>query len=146
MRINGEWMKCEDGVCRPMLRVEVLADDGSQYAEHFLVDSGADCTALRAELQRKLGLPEKSAPAGIDVSGIGGASSFVVVKTTLELACDDGVPVHFSGEIAALTSPQASDLSILGRDILDQFDVILSKPRDEVVLLSQHHHYQIIRN
>jgi hypothetical protein len=36
------------------------------------------------------------------------------------------------------------DYSILGRDVLDHFDVILSRPRSEVLLLSGNHQYQVI--
>ena len=29
MRIDGEWLLCEDGVTRPVIRGEVLRGDGS---------------------------------------------------------------------------------------------------------------------
>ena len=45
--------------------------------------------------------------------------------------------------MAAFTDPAAADLSILGRDVLDHFDVIVSRRRNEVLLLATNHRYQI---
>jgi hypothetical protein len=61
----------------------------------------------------------------------------------LELTRDDGVPATIRGEFAAFIDPRASDLSILGRDVLDNFDVIISRRRDEVLLLAPNHHYHV---
>ncbi len=47
------------------------------------------------------------------------------------------------GEFAAFTDPSAADLSILGRDVLNWFDLILSYPRKEVLLLAGDHHYRV---
>jgi hypothetical protein len=38
----------------------------------------------------------------------------------------------------------ATDLSIVGREILDHFEVILSRRRDEVLLLAQNHSYRVV--
>jgi hypothetical protein len=78
------------------------------------------------------------------LQGIGGASDFVVVATTLELTREDGVPVRVSGTFAAFTDPTATDLSILGRDVLEHFDVIVSRRRNQVLLLAGNHRYQVI--
>ena len=48
MRINGRWLLCDDGIVRPVIRGEVLADDGSWQSVEFLVDTGADRTVLSA--------------------------------------------------------------------------------------------------
>ncbi|MEW6363892.1 MAG: hypothetical protein AB1714_04555 [Acidobacteriota bacterium] len=37
MRINGEWLLCDDGAERPVVRGEVAAFDGSWSAAVFLV-------------------------------------------------------------------------------------------------------------
>ena len=47
------------------------------------------------------------------------------------------------GEFAAFTDPAATDLSILGRDILNHFDVILSRRRNEVLLLAANHQFRV---
>lgn len=47
------------------------------------------------------------------------------------------------GTFAGLLDPTASDSDILGRDVLGIFDVIVSRPRDQVLLLHPPHAYQI---
>ena len=48
----------------------------------------------------------------------------------------DGKPYH---------DRSATDLSILGRDVLDNFDVLLSRRRGQVLLLAPNHQYQVVR-
>ncbi len=36
----------------------------------------------------------------------------------------------------------AADMSILGRDVLDHFDLLLSRRRNEVLLLATNHRYR----
>jgi hypothetical protein len=67
----------------------------------------------------------------------------VLVRTTLTLYPDDGSPARIQGEFAAFTDPAAADMSILGRAVLDHFDLIVSRRRNEVVLLATNHGYQI---
>ena len=52
--------------------------------------------------------------------------------------------MRIHGVYAAFTDPNTTDMSILGRDVLDNFDVIVSKPRNEVLLLSQNHQYRVV--
>ena len=40
-------------------------------------------------------------------------------------------------------SPGPLDLSVLGRDVLDNFDLIVSRRRDEVLLLAPAHSYRV---
>ena len=47
------------------------------------------------------------------------------------------------GEFAGFTDPTATDLSILGRDVLDHFDVLISRRRNEILLLAPRHRYRI---
>lgn len=56
MRINGEWLLCEDGVVRPVIRGEILASDGSWQRAEFLVDIGADRTVFSAPILSALRL------------------------------------------------------------------------------------------
>jgi hypothetical protein len=67
----------------------------------------------------------------------------VLVRTTLTLYAEDGSPARFQGNFAAFPDPAAADMRILGRDVLDHFDVIVSRRRNEVVLLATNHAYQI---
>ena len=50
--------------------------------------------------------------------------------------------------MCAVSSPglpdvDATDLSVLGRDVVDHFDVLLSRRRNEVVLLAQRHRSRV---
>jgi hypothetical protein len=40
MQIHGEWLVCDDGVVRPVLRGEVLATNGAWVPVPFLLDTG----------------------------------------------------------------------------------------------------------
>jgi hypothetical protein len=143
MRIVGEWQAGDDGTMRPAVRAKAHAADGSLPADEFLVDSGADRTVFSAYLLKRLGFPITAISEGQILQGIGGVGESVVVLTVVELTRDDGGEVHMRGEFAAFTDPVATDLSILGRDILNHFDVILSRRRDEVLLLATNHEYRV---
>ncbi len=143
MVIVGEWLLCDDGITRPIVRVEVSRADGSLTDERFLVDTAADRTALSAALLKKLQFLGNHAPPGVTLEGIGGASPYVVVTTVLEFRRNDGELARVRGDFAAFTDPAATDLSILGRDVLDNFDVITSRRRNQVLLLAGNHQYQV---
>ena len=72
----------------------------------------------------------------MSLQGISGTCGFVLVRTVLEFNRDDGRSDHMRGEFAAFTDPNATDLSILGREGLNHFDVILSRRCNEVLLLA----------
>ena len=139
-------MVCEDGETRPVIRIGVQAANGQLISVDFLVDIGADRSALDAGLLKQLQLPPQPPPSGMTFEGVGGASPFVVVTTVLELPRDDGATARVKGQFAAFTDPQAIDLCILGRDVLDHFDVIVSRRRNQVVLLAAGHEYAIKSN
>lgn len=143
MRFVGRWLLFDDGVTRPVMEVSVYGGHGQRQSDLFLIDSGADRTVFNADLLYQLQMPGNPAPSGFGLSGIGGTAAFVVVQTGIELIGDDGRPAIIRGEFAAFTDPQALDLSILGRDVLDNFDLILSRRRDEVLLLAPHHQYHV---
>jgi hypothetical protein len=64
----------------------------------------------------------------------------------MEFTRDDGGPVRVRGEFAGFTNPTATDLSVLGRDLLDNFDLIISRRRNEILLLAPKHQYRIERD
>jgi hypothetical protein len=145
MQIVGEWRVCDDGITRPTIQTKVQAADGTFHVEFFLVDSGADRTVFSAVALAKLGLSAIQPQAGVALQGIGGASGHVLLKTVLEFTRDDTGVAHVRGEFAAFTDPTATDLCILGRDVLSNFDVILSHRRNEVLLLAPNHQYRVER-
>ena len=144
MLVRGEWWTCDDGASRPTVRAWITDADGGSFRERFIVDSGSDRTVFRALLLESLhftAVPE----SGLTLVGIGGASDFLSVSAVLEFLRDDGELARVRGRYSVFTDPAASDMSILGRDVLDNFDVILSRPGDDVLLLSQSHQYRVVR-
>ena len=109
----------------------------------FLIDSCADRSVFSANLLSRRGFPLTPPPENLSLQGISGTCAFALVRTVLELTRDDGGPVHIRGKFAAFIDPAATDLSILGRDVLNHFDVILSRRRNEVLLLAPNHHYRV---
>jgi hypothetical protein len=67
----------------------------------------------------------------------------VLVTTVIEFIRDDGGSVRVRGEIAGFTDPAATDLSVLGCDVLDNFDLILSRRCNEILLLAPTHQYRV---
>jgi hypothetical protein len=141
MRIVGDWFVCADGVVRPVLRGYAADVAGAEHEERFLVDSGADVTVLTAGFHQTLGLGSRTPQTGVGLAGVGGSQASVLTRTTLTLYADDGSPARIQGEFAAFTDPAAADMSIVGRDVLDHFDVIVSRRRDEVLLLTTNYRY-----
>jgi hypothetical protein len=141
MRIVGEWHVGDDGTTRPTVVASVQAADGSLLGERFLIDTGADRTVLSADLLARTAL--SAASAGTTLAGVGGTQGHVIVRTALEIARDDGGTAIVRGEYAAFTDLAATDLSILGRDVLDLFDLIVSRPRNEILLLAGNHQFRV---
>jgi predicted aspartyl protease len=141
MRINGEWLLCDDEISRPVLWAAVQAADGSWVRIRLLVDTGADCTVFSADVLNALNLPLFEGQA--QLGGIGGVADSVVVQTRIQLSCDDGRAAIFRGDFAAFTAMESADLSVLGRDILASLAVIVDQPGDVVCLIGQHHRYVI---
>lgn len=143
MVIAGEWSLEEDGILRPTVRVEVTAAGGAPVLEPFLVDTGADCTVFSARLLGKLTLPPTAHTAGSLLHGLGGQSGSVVIEAGLMFGTADGRTVTVKGQYLATTEPTALDVSVLGRDVLANFDVIVSRRRDEVLLVAGNHGYAV---
>jgi hypothetical protein len=130
-------------VLLPTVKARVTASHGNVLVERFLVDTGADRTVLCAAFLASLGLPVQPPPPGFALAGVGGAQGFVVVNTVLELVADGNTQARIRGVLAAFTDPVAADMSILGRDVLNHFDVIISHRNNEVLLLTTNRHYHI---
>ena len=141
MLFFGEWHLCDDEVVRPIFRGEVLAGDGSWRAVEFLLDTGADRTVFSANVLETLTL--RSRKPDEKVGGIGGIVDSVIVGTEIRLTREDDSKVIFRGEYAACTQQEALDMSVLGRDILEMFAVIVDRSHDLVCLLGARHRYRI---
>ena len=141
MRIDGQWLLCDDGVVRPVISGDIRTADGSWEQCEFLVDTGADRTVFSAATLAKLGLQPLAMHEGL--SGVGGMVATVIVETQIHLTREDAGEVVFRGQYAAVTGLEALDISVLGRDITDVFAIIVDRLRDVVCLLGQRHYYTI---
>lgn len=141
MRIDGEWYECDDGVVRPVLRCEVLSANQSWQNMPFLIDTGADRTVFRAEVVAQLGLKQSSARG--QLGGVGGNVESVAVTTQFRMLRDDGGFATFRGVFAAFTRPETLDMSVLGRDLLDLFTLVVDREGNVLSLLRDRHRYFI---
>jgi hypothetical protein len=141
MLINGSWFVCQDDTLRPVIHAKVLAANGSWQPAPFLVDTGADRTLLSGNVWLSLGMPADK-PA-YELSGLGGSSESVFADTKLQFRREDGTDVVVRGPFVVFTTPDTLDMSLLGRDVLNLFALIVDRPRDVVYLLGLRHHYKI---
>jgi hypothetical protein len=141
MRIDGQWLLCDDGVKRPVISGEIRTADGSWEKSEFLVDTGADRTVFSAATLARLALQPLVMPEGL--RGVGGMAASVIVETWMRLTREDAGKVMFRGQYAAVTELTALDISVLGRDITGLFAVIVDRLHDVVCLLGQRHRYSI---
>jgi hypothetical protein len=96
MRIDGQWLLCDDGVMRPVISGEILADNGSWEQSEFLVDTGADRTVFSAATLTKLGLQPVVMQEGI--GGVDGMADAVIVETQIQLTREDAGNVVFRAQ------------------------------------------------
>jgi Aspartyl protease len=143
MRIDGEWLLCDDGVRRPIIRGEILTGSGSWEPTEFLTDTGADRTVFSASLLAVLHL--QAAVSQHRLGGVGGLADAVVVETQIRFNHEEARKVVFRGQYAAVTNLEILDISVLGRDITRLFAVIIDQPGDIVCLLGQRHQYTILQ-
>lgn len=142
MRVDGEWYPCDDGLVRPVVYARVRTGDGSWCPLPLLVDSGADQSIFAPEV---LGdLRHTLEPSDRDAIGVGGRVDISLIETTIRLHCHDGTAVSFTGRFGALTQTGALETSVLGRDILDFFALILDRGNDAVILINQRHQYRVV--
>jgi hypothetical protein len=143
MLCQGEWMRCDDGIAQPILRGRILGSDGVWRRIEFLLDTGADKTVISANVLKSLNLQYVQP---VDrIGGVGGFVDSVDVTTQIRLARDDGQWVTLRGTYAACLQGEALDMSVLGRDILNIFAVIVNRAADRVILLHGADGYSIQR-
>lgn len=141
MQIDGHWSLCNDRMVRPVIRGEIRAADQSWINVALLVDSGADCTVFNADTMAKLHL--QPIESNERLVGVGGQADSVVVATQIRFDDSEGGKAVFNGQFAGFTSLEALDMSVLGRDILNMFSLIVDRQGDTVCLVGQQHFYTI---
>jgi predicted aspartyl protease len=141
MVISGEWKVEEDGIARPIIEVGVALGNETPVNEPFLVDTGADRSVFTSRLLAKL--PQDRTAAGTTLIGLGGQSDSFTLEATIQLETVAGAKVTIRGQFAAIRQGSELDISILGRDVLSNFDTIVSRRRNEVLLLAGNHAYAV---
>ena len=143
MRVDGRWHTFDDDRIRPVIDAYVLTAAGEWVKVMFLLDAGADRTVFDASylsVLAPLAIPAEEAPP---LGGVGGRTDSVFVQTRLELTRDDGKPVRINGPFGVFTKMADSDVSVLGRDVTNNFDVIYSFPKQQVTLLAPPHTFVV---
>lgn len=143
MQIRGEWHPFDDGVERPTVRAQIQRPGAEPIEVSLLVDTGADRTVLSADLLPELTSMTTPPPPSQALAGVGGSVGYRLLRTTLWLMRDGGAPVAVRGEFAVFTELASSDLSVLGRDVLDNFAVIVDRPANTILLLAPTHRYRV---
>jgi len=143
MRVNGEWILCDDGIIRPSVQAFVRVADGAWVEVLFLLDAGADRTVFSARFLHRLQPLEKVESESIRLAGVGGQVGSITIETAIRFAMDDGQRATVRGLFSVFTEVESADLSVLGRDVTDNFSVIYDYPNRAVVLLAPSHYYEI---
>jgi len=74
---------------------------------------------------------------------VGGVSASLTVETQIRLPRDGNQFAIFRGQFSAVTVFESLDISILGRDILGLFSVIVDRPGDVIALIRPPQGYAI---
>jgi len=142
MRVNGAWLPGEDGEMRPIVPGLVRLTNNRWLEISLLLDAGADRTVLSARFLKQLeDLQTTSSP--ILLSGVGGNTDSITVETAIAFARDDGQVVTVRGTFGVFTQSESADLSILGRDVTNNFTVIYDYPHQIIALLAPPHFCEI---
>ena len=135
MRVNGEWLMCDDGEIRPVVRGQVRVTDDLSLEVPFLLDAGADRTVFSARYLYLLQALEVIEFEPVNLSGVGGQVNTIPIETSLSFNRDNGRPVAVRGAFRVFTEIESADLSVLGRDQTNNFSVIYDYPGRTVALL-----------
>jgi len=117
-----------------MVPISVTGPTGIRRTACFLIDTGADCSMLTAELAGATGLELVPVAPEISLTGLGGVVSYSRADCTLRFTTTEGEPVAVPSRYA-VGAPGVADSPILGYDLLRHFDLILSRNQGPILLL-----------
>lgn len=141
MLIEGEWYQTDDGAARPVLRGEVRNNNGGWTAVEFLIDTGADITVFSAATYSHLGYTDTNGSSIIE--GIGGQVLTTPLTATLRFHSVHGTEAEITGPYVAVKDHRSLDMSLLGRDVLDVFQLVVDRPGNLIFLLAKPHTYRV---
>ena len=143
MRVNGAWLAGEDGVIRPIVPGAVRLASSEWLEVSFLLDAAADRTVFSSDFLMLLQPLEIAGAETILLAGVGGGAESITIETAIAFLRDDGEMVTVRGTFAVFAKGESADLSILGRDVTNNFSVIYDYPRQSIALLASPHAYEI---
>lgn len=143
MRVNGKWLLCDDGEIRPVVPGMVRLADGRWLEVPFLLDAGADRTVFSARYLHWLSSLQVAESDLSHLIGVGGLANSITIETALGFVRDDGRLVSVRGTFHLFTESESADLSVLGRDVTNNFGIIYDYPNQIVALLAPPHYYEI---
>jgi len=142
MRVNGAWLPGDDGVIRPIVPGLVRLADAQWLEVSFLLDAGADRTVFGADFFSLLE-PLETASRRLLLSGVGGTTNSITIETAIAFARDDGQLITVRGSFGVFTEGESAELSVLGREVTNNFSVIYDYLSKAIALLAPPHSYEI---
>ncbi len=142
MRVNGRWLSSDDREVRPIVPGLVRIADRRWSEVSFLLDAGADRTVFSARFLHHLRHLTTDSTR-VMLAGVGGGADSITIDTAIAFVRDDGQLVTVRGTFGVFTQGESAELSILGRDVTNNFSVIYDFPRQTIALLAPPHSYEI---
>ena len=131
------------GAHRPFITAYILSPEGQWIQYSFLVDTGADETFLHYRSIKILGIDTSRLEIRDDVGGVGGYGiPYFQFNTQIKLISSSDTKV-FGGTVNIFLDPHASEVPLLGRDVLDDFAVIFDRRKNKVILVDDPDTYRI---
>jgi predicted amidohydrolase YtcJ len=143
MRVNGVWLRGEDGVNRPIVPGLVQLANSQWLEVSFLLDAGAGRSVFSSDFFSLLHPLEKAEAEEILPSGVGGAADSITVHTAIAFVTDGGRSVTVRGTFGVFAKGESADISILEGDVTNNFSVIYDYPQQIIALLAPPHSYDI---
>lgn len=145
MLVIGDWLICEDGVTTPTVLGLVGVTDGKMIEVTFLLDAGADRTVFSADFLDLLAPLQNIGVDQIRLAGVRGTVSSITIATAIGLLRNDGRVATVRGQFGVFTEGESAELSVLARDVTNNFSVIYDYHKRAVALLALPHYYEINR-
>lgn len=140
MRIDGQWAVDDLGVTYPFIPARIQNELGEWMECPFILDTAAERTVIAAEVVGQLGFP--LIHSNVILSGVGGLVRTYRLPTRIELSPRGGNSIAINGPFVGSVE-SSLQLSVLGRDVLANFAVIVDRPGNTVCLLHGRHRYVI---
>src|SRR6185295_18561715 len=99
MRIDGCWLRCSDGIERPVIDAELLLPTRQLVAVPFLLDTGADITIVSYDVAQTLVTFLRQSPT--TTTGIGGSAMANVLEAAIVFTAVDRSRSGFTGPLPA---------------------------------------------